>query len=263
MATSDFVIHPQGEMAPAEVLQTAELPSEKVTPTVKDSSQKGVAITLFQNYVRVQTGMGTYKYYDYRDFLQVIKSAIKEDDESATGGTRKFKLPKNVFAFEIGPTVIRISMYYPEQVRQITFGNDTRARVCPNTIISAKLTQNADRTWAVAEPRFFCTPHSLESLPRNYVENTNASGGIYPLAFSNMYAEGRMCTGENAVVRSLKEDDLRGLTALSEMAFNSPFNRDLGVRAVPSYYNNPQEWFALLAKKATDGQPFPYELLGS
>ena len=78
-----------------------------------------------------------------------------------------------------------------------------------------------------------------------------------------MYHDGRMCTGENAVVRSLPEEDLRGLAALSEMAFNSPFNRDLGVRAVPSYNSDPAKWFALLAEKAAKGEGFPYNLLGN
>lgn len=70
-----------------------------------------------------------------------------------------------------------------------------------------------------------------------------------------------MCYGRNTMPVRFAEGSLRGFDWYYQYLFESPFNSDLGLYGVSGKSVN--EWFALLAERAANGQTFPYsDLVG-
>lgn len=116
----------------------------------------------------------------------------------------------------------------------------------------------------VESSRYFCTDLSVGELggriPKNHAGVDVSAGRMYLFPFTNMYDSANMCFGNNAMQVVYPADDLRGLSWYYDMVWASPFNNDLGVKAVARSIS-PEAWYDQLAKAAEDGEAFPYEVL--
>ncbi len=235
---------------------------------VKEGIKGGMDTTalsadFLEKAVRVKMSNGMYRYFTYPEFLLAVKGQLDQVTEEVAKNTVNFKMPLGVYAFQHSAKKIVLSSYYPGGIRDIIFVDTARPRVYPNIIMTTSITSQDNWKTAVIEAvRYMCTPLPLSKMERTVCTGPNSSKEIFVLPFSNMYDDGRMCTGSNHLPTALKDGDLRAINMWFELIFNSPFNNDLGVRAAAEFRNDPPRWFELLAKIAKSDKPeFPYEKL--
>jgi hypothetical protein len=241
---------------------------EAVKPAVKTEEPSvyvnGIVVDLLDDCVRIHLGKGISKLVSYEEFVQSLSGAL--DKTKLSSQMIGYSLPPGTFFFSVGASTIEISCYYPECVRELMYSPRggvptlTRKSVIPNVIISHRLTKSKGNSWAVADTRFLSTDKKLSELNRkSYLK---VEPGFFLIPFSNIYEDARMCYGANVRTGKVDLPELRPLHWYYEILFTSPFNDDLGVRALkPADGRTVSWWYTHLAEMAEKNKPFPYELL--
>ena len=243
--------------SPAEVIATALTPKKSEEPV---RSFKGCKVEILEKAVRVTFLGGVTKIVSIADYLNVVQVALEK--EQAIKSQTPFLMPPNVIYFAVSATALDVMCYYPETIREVTFITKKRLSVLPNIIISVQLKTEVDNTYNVKQARYLCTNRSLEELERIFYRARTPEKGVELLPFPNIYEEANLCTGGNSMITKFTNNDLRPLSWYHDVLWASPFNNDLGVKAlkIPSRFN-PETWTEYLAQLAINKEPFPYSEL--
>lgn len=192
-----------------------------------------------------------------REYLKIIGKQQAEQSYSLA-------LPSNVMLMSKSASLLKLTCYYQGGPRSIThIYKDKTSKfdiIAPNIIITHHLTLDAGKNEYVTErdSLYFCTDLPASKLPMDPIISVDTKKRIFKLPFSNMYAEDRMCYGENAVTRRFPVNNLRALDWNYALLWKTPFNNDLGVKAIGDKML-VTEWYSYLQTCAKDGKPFPYE----
>lgn len=213
-------------------------------------------VQFFEDHVRAILTGGVEKILSHDEFRAILN---KTAGLTAAQKLEGFNLPSNVFFFAHSATEIQISCYYASRVSEIRYHNKKMKIVMPNLVISHVLNSLGKGEWQMSQSKYFSTEKSVSQLPRTFIDRVDHGAGIYLMPMSNTYDEGRMCYGGNQMVNRFVENNLRGLDWYYQYMFESPFNDDLGVRAVSGF--GVKEWYLELEKIAKEGGTFPYKHL--
>lgn len=209
--------------------------------------------------VRVLLTGGIDKVVSLEDFRDILNRSIGELESTTLDG---FNMPSNVFYFGKSSSEIHLSCYYKGGIMKLNLNSKIRDSVMPNIIISHKLTRDGDKNWLIQDSRYYCTDASISKLPKTFIYSVSPRDRVFLLPLSNTYGDARMCYGSNTMVSRFTENNLRGLDWYYEYLFQSPFNTDLGIKALASESSMyVEDWFTLLARLATERAPFPYDKL--
>jgi hypothetical protein len=245
---SDVVIEAR-EVPPAEVKAEVEPAPVLVDAVVQE-------VQFFEDHVRAILSGGVEKLLSHDEFRAILNKTLGVTESQKLDG---FNLPSNVFYFAKSSSEIQISCYYQSRVAEIRYHNKKMKIVLPNIIISHILNANGKQEWQMQSSKYFCTQKTVSQLPRTFIDKVDHGAGIYLQPMSNTYDEGRMCYGQNQMVNRFVENNLRGLDWYYQYMFESPFNDDLGIRAVAE--TNPKAWYSELEQLAKQDKPFPYNRL--
>lgn len=195
----------------------------------------------------------------YEDFNAIVGAVVNHRNEQSMEG---FQLPSNCFYFARSGTEINLSCYYAERIADIRHGGKTYTIKTPNIIISHRLTRHTNKSWKVdsARSRYFCTNAKVGNLPKTFIAETDHGKHIYLMPFPNTYSEGALCFGGNSMPTQFTDNNIRGLDWYYQVLFESPFNNDLGIRALASE-PSIEGWFKRLADAAKNNTAFPYDAL--
>lgn len=250
-------------------LEDSSLIPKKSDDEVINTFQKAISFDILEDCVRTNYDNGLTKLISLDDFISTLSTVAKNKPLEAD--YESFSLPPNVFLFNVGSKSIELACYYPECVRDVNFMNEVKKRITPNIIIYFKLKKEASKgknDWAHESTIYTCTDLPLSDVPREFINKTKTSARIFLLPFSNMYEDGTMCTGQNHLPKNFKKNDLRSLNWHFEMIWSSPFNYDLGLRALKlgSEFTDTssgiKKWFDKLGSLAKKESPkFPYNEL--
>lgn len=226
---------------------------------------EGIPIVLLDSCVQVGYAEGRTKLISYEALLESLQASVSSATESTL---LEVFLPDNTFYFAQTATQIKISLYFPEHVVPLEFEGDGMGptpRLLPNMIISFLLvrsTAKGTRAYTLSGDHayFLCTHMSRLELPRKFYTGP-VPGETALLPVSNLYDNARMCYGANQRLADFKLPDLRPLISYYYTLTGSPFNRDLGVRAISGAFST-EGWFREIARLAKAGLPFPYKTVG-
>lgn len=193
------------------------------------SLERSIEFKLYGSYIEAKVD-GIFKAISLGDFKEILDQILKIE----SGSLPAFILPPGTFHFAVTETAIQISCYYPESDRELRHVGTSRVYKVkfPNTIISHKLSKDK-KQWKVVYTKYFSTSKSVFQLGDSFITTTDTSKGIYLLPVPNMYDNGNMCYGGNTMP-ILHSQNLSGLNYYYDVIFASPFNNDLGVKAVRS-----------------------------
>lgn len=219
---------------------------------------RGQEVTIFPTHVEVKMENGSVKCISTADFAAVLAGTVQSEVES-----NALLLPANCYYWASGLTELKISCYYPGKIRQIShIARDGASRDVhkydvpfPNIIISHKLKRMSDK-WEWKDSRYLATSKTIAQLPLTFLWVPDHENQIWPIPFSNMYAEGNLCYGQNSVPRSFKEN-FRGLDWHFALLYSTPFNDDLGVHGTATVHRSISGWYDQLSGHKV----FPYELM--
>lgn len=216
------------------------------------STHGSLNLTLFSTHVEVVLN-NIVKAVAIADFKEVLDSMMAISEKKM----QSFQLPYGCFSFAADSTHMQLQMYYPAATKTLryTSGDTDREYVVPfpNVIITQTL-QKIKGSWKVGSTRYYCTEKTVPQLGDKFISGVDVENGIYLIPISNTYNEGNMCFGGNAMPLIFNEN-LRGLDYYYQFLFLSPFNSDLGIKALRT--DGVRDWFA---KWATLTEP-PYEYL--
>lgn len=227
-------------------------------PPSKEFTVQSASFT--ESFVQVSLASGLTKNLSWADFVKIMME-VNGSIQSAPLRSSPFLLPPNTYYFNPQDGVIDLNVYHPSAVKKCTFyGKDYQCRV-PNIVLSFTLKFDIKTgKGGVNSVKYWCTDKPAGNMPVGPITNHNHKQGIYLLSMPNVYERADLCFGQNVMPSQVINFDLRGLHWYYDVMWNSPFNNDLGV---PGLKNNRdvETWLKLLAQKATDNQPFPYEML--
>lgn len=210
-------------------------------------------VTIFSDHVIVKSINGVDKAISLLDFKQILDSQVSQGTSVAP-----VKLPLGAYLFGKSTNQIEVNMYFPEEMKTIKYVRDGRTKEItlpfPNLIIYVKLAFRSDH-WAVVDSHYFATHKKVGQLPNQFISRVDLANQIWPLPFSNVYDDGRLCFGNNTMTVRFK-DDLSGLFWYYRVLFEAPFNDDLGIKNV-SHGPSVSAWYTELSKL----KAFPYEKL--
>ena len=228
-------------------------------PTEQDTNVEMVTVQaqpvyLMDGCVKVMIN-GSEKFIAMDSFLEILDRSISADRAARV---EDMFLPSNVMYMGRSASKLFLNCYYAGGVRNVTYGS-SRPSVIPNIVVAHSL-ESRGADWQVSSTKYFCTDIAASRLPRRFINAAAPSDRVFLLPFTNTYGDGRMCYGSNTMPVKFQGGNLRGLDWYYQYLFESPFNDDLGLRAL-ARQQSPSDWYRSLAKKAKDGEPFPYELL--
>lgn len=247
------------------VVQEALVPAPAVEAIPREDPKDfievhGTRLDLLENAVKLHLSNGTTRIVSYVDVVQTMLSFLDKAQESKVATLRL--LPPNVYAIEEGVGHLNLGFYFPERVQNVNYLGDVKPRIVPNIIMTVSLTKGAgDKKldFKFRDARYYCTNLPLARLSKEIVTKTGPNIMILP--FTNVYGEANLCMGGNSIITDFLANDLRGVSWFHDMLWASPFNNDLGVRALKREdprRERPAEWYKLLAQLAKDGKGFPY-----
>ena len=236
------------------------------TDTTPQKTENFQSAIFMPEAVKITFGNGMEKYISYQEFLRVLTSIV-DNTQVTTKGGESFMLPSNVFFFSHSSTEVCINTYYTARDSHLKFIKpDTNKATSfditmPNLILAITLTAGRNKKdWRVTGSKYFCTDLPVSKLPKNFINSVRHSDHVFLMPMSNTYGEGNMCTGGNTMPSNMTENNLRALDWYYQYMWESPFNSDLGVRALKRNME-VHSWYDLLKKKAEKKEPFPYDLL--
>lgn len=212
-------------------------------------------IYLTQGCVKVKVN-GADKYISVDSFLEILDRSISADRAART---EDMFPPRGMVYFGRTASKTMINCYYPGGVRNIKYGDHDRPSVIPNIIVAHTLV-NKPNGLEMEQSKYFCTDLPTSRLPRRFINGINHAERIFLLPFTNTYDGGNMCYGSNTMPRVFADGNLRGLDWYYDYMFESPFNNDLGLRALGDSVS-PGTWYRDLARIASEGGEFPYNRL--
>jgi hypothetical protein len=252
------------DMTPVEDEATeGELPEagdgvveEPEAPTIEVKVQEAI---FMEDCVKVILTGGVEKLITYEAFVGILKNITNIIDEKMTD---EFLMPSNVFYFAKSHDAIQISCYYTSRVCDLMYYDSKFKIMTPNIIVSHVLhRQGEDKKWQVETSNYFCTDVPVGNLPKTFINRLDHNNRIWLLPMSNTYDGGNMCYGSNVMPRNFVDNNLRALDWYYNYLWNSPFNDDLGIRAVSGDYGSVNTWYKDLKVLAEKGEPFPYHRL--
>jgi hypothetical protein len=220
----------------------------------------GQQVILFDDHVEALIGDNTShisKKITYEDFSAIIGTVLERRNNETM---ETFQLPANCFFFGKSSTAIELSCYYAERTATITYIDKKYEVKFPNVIISHTLQKHNSKMWKIISSFYFATDVKVGALPKTSIKAIDHRRRIWLFPFPNTYSEGRMCYGGNSMPTMFPDGNLSGLNWYYQFLFESPFNNDLGLRAVagdPSITG----WLNQLQKAAKNNEPFPYDQL--
>ena len=196
------------------------------------------------------------------DFVSIIKNITTVEKAKAEKEVISGVLPpSNTIFFSQTKDQMCINVYHPGGVRPFRYTDSKSIKeiVVPNIIISFTLKKDKN-DWIMASTYYFCTDLNVGKLPKTFINAIDHSKGIYLMPFTNMYDNGRMCFGDNHMPARYLENNLRGLDYYYKFLWETPFNNDLGLRAIGNSMG-VSDWYNSLGQLAKDKGEFPYEKL--
>ena len=263
---SDLSMEPVEVKAPES---TKDLPAAKAEPSEFDkavalafrnagsTSSPSITINLCEHFVEIPDDKGIKRVISYEDLKAMIDRSLATTETVID--IRGSMLPSNVFFISQNKSNMYINCYYPGGNRNMIYGEKTMEVVTPNIVISHILKVDGN-DWLVQSSKFMCTDLPISKLPKKFIEGHNSSDGLYLLPMSNTYQEGNMCYGGNHMPARFKDNNLRGLDWYYRFLWETPFNNDLGIKAIGDSHS-VRDWYSLLEKEAKDKKPFPYKAL--
>lgn len=219
----------------------------------------GVRADLLENSVKLHLSNGTTRLISYPDFAQTLLTFLDKAQETKVATVRL--LPSNLYVIEETVSTLNLGFYFPERIQKVNYRNDIKDRVVPNIILNVYLTKGPNKgDYKFRDAKYYCTNLPLSRLTKTMVTGTGPNINILP--FTNVYREGNLCMGGNAVITDFLANDLRPTIWYHDMLWASPFNDDLGVAALKrdsTFRENHSAWYSHLAKLAKDGKGFPYK----
>jgi hypothetical protein len=257
------------EDALVAALQSAQPMSQPIPPELPEVKKKeeepivemeGITADFLQESIRLHLGNDYFKYVSYEDFLSILAALVGE--EASGQVAQPIWFPPGVFFFSRNALTVRISMYYPECVREVMYGTHRRKSIIPNIIISHDLKITGSDRLKSVNTIYLTTNKVLSELPRKFYNSPN-DPGMSTMPFGNCYTDGRLCFGSNVKIVDFTLPDLRPLHWYYDMLFTTPFNNDLTIHALRSdkYRGYPDTWYTYLADLAIKGSSFPYKEL--
>lgn len=241
--------------------QTIPLEAEKpAAPEAEVIKVPGIRVDLLADHVMLHMADGIMRrisYEAFSNFLLTFQGKVEAETEKGFN----FKLPANTYAIEMTKTGMKVGMYVPGEVREVTYLTSRKPRVTPNVIVTVLLTGAKEEKWRTSKAFYFCTSLSYQEFSKDIILGPDVSKKISTLPFSNVYQDGQLCFGGNAFPQNFPKGDLRQLRQFYDVLWSSPFNNDLGVRALRNGNFTVESWYENLAKLAADGKPFPYNNL--
>ena len=249
-------------MNPEVEMEAQEAPEVLVEPQPTEISVEARTVQLLKDSVLIQMENGMEKMVSYETFIDLLSEATRTITSSrAMAG---FNLPSNVFYFANSHNEINISSYYQSSKRPLVYGTSKMEVIAPNIIISHILSNErskGEKAWVVKDTRYFCTDKTVGNLDRNFIFSKDYSKSIYMLPMSNTYDDCRMCYGDNQMPRNMVDNNLRSLDWYYQYLWETPFNNDLGVKAI-NEAGDVKGWYYLLRDEAKKDDPkFPYNKL--
>lgn len=238
-----------------------------MTTSVSNQTVEGMPVKLLTSCVQVEYAPGRTKLISYEDFLESMKLVTETNPDRASGNLLELFLPDNTFYFAQTASQIKVCCFYPEHVVPLQYGDETSPipRLLPNMIISFILLKTPGQgsvkyTLPAENIYFLATKMGKMELPRKFYGGPH-SGEAALLPVSNLYDSARLCYGSNLRVSEFKLPDLRPLVSYYHTLTGSPFNDDLGVKAIRGAFTT-SGWFAEMARLAKTKSPFPYATIG-
>ena len=220
----------------------------------------GQEVILLEDCVVIKLGDNNKtieKKITYEDFQAIMSKALDVRTNNTIEG---FSLPSNCFYFAKSGTEIQLSCFYAETIAEIKFGSGKYKVKFPNVIISHKLRKMAGNNWQQQGARYFVTDKKVSALSKKFIYQIDNADRVWLFPFPNTYGDGSMCYGGNSMPFQFNAGNLAGLNWYYQFLFESPFNADLGLRAV-SGESSITGWLEKLSNCAKEEKPFPYENL--
>jgi hypothetical protein len=235
---------------------TVEFKNKEDNPSYR-SRVASVAVNMLPDHVEMETTPGVKKLISYASFKEIVNRALNNTvSDPVIAGMLP---PSNVIFISQSESTLNINSYYPGGNRDMLYTGASSGKmhiVAPNIIIGWTMRKEAS-DWIVSSANYFCTDLPVGKLPRTFINKVLHTKGIYDLPMSNTYGGGAMCYGSNSMPARFKDNNLRGLDWYFRFLWETPFNDDLGVRAIGSNMR-PSAWYTALAKQAKDNKVFPY-----
>lgn len=244
------------EAAPLPKVMTFEESMGKILEGNVNPSAPSEAIpmVLYKDFVEVEVEPGVKRHIPYKALKEIIDRTIGTVETSTSiAGTL---LPSNVYFMSQTERELRLMCYYPGGNRDMLYNEEKLHIVAPNIVIAYTLKREKE-DWIMGTEIYMCTDLPISKLPKTFMAGPDASKGLYLLPMSNTYDAGNMCYGNNQMPRRFKENNLRGMDWYFRFLWETPFNNDLGIRAVRDV--GVGDWYRLLAKLAKAGKGFPYK----
>lgn len=226
----------------------------------------GITVDLLDDCVQVHQGGGVTKFIAYEVFIDLLNKIANKDINKDR--RVEYHLPNGTYFFDVSSGSMKISCYYPECIRKVTYrsrGLSPRTFegkiVVPNLVITHSLTKKDSYTWSVTDSRYYVTYKFLIELDRRFPSKSDLD--MEKMCFTNVYDDARLCYGENVRVAEVKLPDLKPLNWYYEILFISPFNDDLGLPTLVNskFREHPDTWYKHLGDLALANKPFPYNEL--
>jgi hypothetical protein len=249
---------PSSETAEAAPLLTPATPPVAEAPVVMDQAV-GEQVTLFEDCVSIVVNNVT-RYIPYPAFFEALKARVEGEGVDSSGSCKGISLPRGCTWFGQKGPVMELNVLVPACTREVNFRGRKYKIPVPNVLIYFKIENRSSKLHVVAV-KYFCTDREGGAVPTSLITRIDANQRVWLLPMPNTYAEANMCYGENSMPYEQPLDNLRGLSWFYEYMFASPFNNDLGVKALASNREDGEAWFKYLAKLSTEGKPFPYSRL--
>jgi hypothetical protein len=232
--------------------------NEKFDAIMSDKSKEQIfsalPVVMFQDHVEVEVHQGVKKHISYASFKELINRSLNEvvANPIITG----MSPPSNLIFMSQTENALHLNCYHSGGIKDMLYLNTKLKIVAPNIIIGFTLAKESN-DWIVRSAHYFSTDLPVSKLPRAFINTPDPGKGIYDLPMSNTYGGGPMCYGSNSMPARFKDGNLRGLDWYYKYLWETPFNSDLGIRAISDRVAVNQ-WYEVLAKFAEEGKGFPY-----
>lgn len=237
-------------------------------PVKQDTVQvPGVRLDLLEDTALIHMLNGQTKEVNYDELVNLLISFYDKKKKSLSAdSSTSILLPDNLYRMSQGEKTLQLCFYYPERVGDVNYNGKIRASTIPNVIVTANFKRSkADEPFQMSSVRYFCTSLKRTEFSGEAIWSPDRNRKITVLPFTNVYDAGELCFGSNFSSIKLPTNDYRPAAWLYNVLWESPFNNDLGLKALHAdspYKYELAGWYKHLAERAEKGEGFPYKELG-